>query len=100
MARTSALCLRNSKDRLARQGNVVFVSTRAETRQAASLRKGFASDQVVQFQRAVPAFPRLVKLLLHEPAVGGAVLRFQRLLQPEQRTRIARVPGEVITKYL
>ena len=49
------------------------------------------SDQIIQLQLCASAFPRGLELLLHEAGVVFLALGLECLLQPEQRTRVARV---------
>jgi hypothetical protein len=49
------------------------------------------SDQIIQLQLRASAFPRGLKLLLHKASIVFLALGLERLLQPEQRTRVARV---------
>jgi len=47
--------------------------------------------QVRYIELGVPALPRFLQLLLDEASIVVPLLRLERLLQPEQRTRVARV---------
>jgi hypothetical protein len=48
-------------------------------------------DQIIQLQLRAPAFPRGVELLLHKAGIIFLALGLEGVLQPEQRTRVARV---------
>ena len=50
-----------------------------------------AKLQVRYFELGVPTLPRCLELLLDEASIVVPLLRLERLLQPEQRTRVARV---------
>jgi hypothetical protein len=49
------------------------------------------SDQIIQLQWRASAFPRDLELLLHKAGIVFLALALERLLQPEQRTWVARV---------
>ena len=56
------------------------------------------SDQIIQLQLRAPAFPRGLELLLHKASIVFLALGLEGLLQPEQRTRIARVVVQIFTE--
>src|ERR1700747_840285 len=62
--------------------------------------KPLDSDQIIQLQLRIPAFPRGLELLLHKAGIVFLALSLERLLQSEQRTWVARVVVQVFAKNL
>ena len=70
------------------QGSDNRVGSRMNAPAPAVLR---AKLQVRYFELGAPALPRCLELLLDEAGIVVPLLRLERLPQPEQRTRVARV---------
>src|SRR5712691_12279874 len=56
--------------------------------------------QIFRFELRASPFPRIAELLLHESRVIITALRFECLLQSEERTRIAGIMVQILAKHL